>query len=49
MEIKENNLKFSFKTNPPQITTIGELVVEAIYDENFMLKNQLNILQEIFQ
>lgn len=39
IEIKEQNLMFSLKQNPPLITTIGELVVEAIYDEDFMLKN----------
>lgn len=38
-EIQENNLKFSLKYNPPHISTIGELVVEAIYDEDFLLKN----------
>ena len=38
-EIKENNLKFSLKYNPPAITIMGELVVDAIYDEDFFLKN----------
>lgn len=38
-EIKENNLKFSLKYTPPAITIMGELVVDAIYDEDFFLKN----------
>jgi len=36
-EIKEKNLKFTLQYTPWHITTIGELVVDAVYDENFML------------
>ena len=37
-EIKEKNLKFSLSYKSPNITTMGEIVVDAIYDENFMLQ-----------
>lgn len=45
-DIKQNNLKFSIQYTSPQITTIGELVVEAIYDEEFMLKKDETINEE---